>query len=157
MDDDDKPRSGEVVELFRRPDKRPPVRYSETLATEIAIAYATTAYGLRTLCKMHPEWPHRVTLFEWRLKYPDFDRAMDMARMERAGDFMDESVEIADDASRDTLNGEPNPVAVGRSKLQVEARQKWALMMCPERYGNRAEGYHSPDYLPQDEAIKYLK
>ena len=158
MDDEDAPpKGGEIID-FHQPWKKTPVRYSEALAEEIALIYANSCKGIPTLCAERlNSWPTPAAIWQWRRKYTDFDEAMDAARLNRAQAFADDTIEIADSIERDLLNGEPNPVAVARDKLRVEARQKWLLLMVPERYGNGADRNRSAGYLPQDEAIKYLK
>lgn len=157
MDDDGKPIDGEVIDFRSGRSLKNPIRYSDALAAEIAETYATTSKSITTLCATNRHWPSFQTLYGWRLKYPIFDQAMWLAQKMRAAAWVDEAVEIADDMTRDIHNGEPNPVAVARSKIRSDFRIKGAKLLDPETFGDRVEVRQTAAYLPQDEAIKYLK
>lgn len=158
MSDADTPQGGEVID-FKPPGRRSPTPYTTAIASEIAQTYATTAKGLPTLCRENHHWPAYVTIFQWRLKHPEFADAMLLAKMMRGEALGDEILEIADDDSKDVFDGMPNPVAVRRSDTRIAARVTWLKLMIPERYNNRLTdaASHTPGYLPQDEAIKLLK
>ena len=102
------------------------------------------------------------TLYEWRYKHRAFDEAFATAETMRASRFMHQTVEIADDDSRDLIEiGEgrviPNNAAVTRDRLRIETRLKAAARFDPQRFGDRVEQNVRVGFIPLDEAIHQLK
>lgn len=157
MDAPAHPYAGEFIDFFKSIDCSKAAKFTPALASEIIVTYISSSKSLHTLSEEHEHWPHFITITNWQLRYPEFGQAMAMAREMREDLLIDQCLEIADDASQDIVNGELNPVAVGRAKVRIETRFKHAAMVCPQKYGARVETYRPPGYFPQDEAIKYLK
>lgn len=155
---EDRPTAGgELIDFFSAVIERRGSKYTTALASEIVTTYLLSTKSLQTLCDEKGHWPHYITIFKWRLLHAEFGQAMELARQMRGDALLDQCIEIADDTSNDIVGGEPNPVAVGRSKVRIETRVKWVQLVCPEKYGQRSEGYRPPGYLPQEEAIRLLK
>ena len=141
--------------------QKPGGKYTAALGQEICDAMATSSLGLDALCKANKRWPTFVTVFHWRVKYPDFDRAFMLAQKMRAAMFMDEIIGIADDAQHDLIEVDgrmfPNPAAVQRAKVRCDFRERVAKRLDPATWGDKLEVNPGAGYLPQDEAIRLLK
>ncbi|RMF54176.1 MAG: hypothetical protein D6746_14800 [Bacteroidetes bacterium] len=96
--------------------------------------------------------PNKGVIWRWRHegKLPDanpemarFSHEMDEAMEQRADVIIDECQYIADDDSRDIIQGVngdiPNSAAVQRAKLRIDARKALAAYYARERYGKAAE------------------
>lgn len=140
-----------------------PTLYTPALAQKVCEAIATSTVGFERMRLAHPELPTVQTMFNWRRRYPEFDAAFQHAVDTRSTMLLFETVEIADDDSRDLIvvDGEtrPNPAAVQRSKLMNDTRFAAIKMMSPKVYGDKLDINASLNlgYLPQSEAIHLLK
>lgn len=97
--------------------------------------------SLRSICR-DESMPAKSTVFKWLAQLDDFADQYARAREAQADTLADEILEIADDASRDTIatekNGEQmNSEWVTRSRLRVDARKWLASKMAPKKYGDR--------------------
>jgi hypothetical protein len=151
--------------VFRQPDPPPipgqTVKYSPVICEEICHAVAVNPKGLDTLCRENKRWPSFVAIYNWRVKYEEFNRAFMLAQRMRAAMFMDQIVEITDDAANDLIEVEgrmlPNPVSVQRAKLRAEFRERVAKRLDPATWGDKIEYNQHPGYLPQDDVVRLLK
>jgi len=91
--------------------------------------------------------PSHWTVYQWLKKYPDFKTAYDEARSFQADTFVDEMIDIADNARNDwmerigrdgqSLGWVENGEAVRRSALRVDTRKHLAGLLAPRKYGAR--------------------
>jgi hypothetical protein len=83
------------------------------------------------------------TVSHWKDEHPEFAEAFAKAREDGFDALAAECLEIADDASRDTIHGKkgdfPDTEWIARSKLRVETRLKLLAKWDPKRYGERSE------------------
>lgn len=118
-----------------------PTDYTEELATEICMRLMD-GESLRNICK-DEHMPNKSTVFRWLEKegHP-FATKYARAREIQCEEFVDELIEIADDASLDELPGliEGTTVLnrdnIHRSKLRIETRQWVASKLLPKKYGS---------------------
>ena len=87
-----------------------------------------------------PGMPTRKTLYEWIAADKDVERRYAVALTSKADKYMDETISIADDGSQDTYtdkdgNERTDTEVLGRSKLRVETRMRYAALIAPKKYG----------------------
>lgn len=125
-----------------------PTKYTIELAQEICDAISCDSKGLRRLCEDHPHWPERRNIYHWMRKYPDFRLQYMQAKEHQIEALVDEILEIADDASHDTIiktdkNGNEyescNTEWMNRSRLRIETRKWLAAKLAPKIYGDKSK------------------
>ena len=93
--------------------------------------------------------PHRVTVFRWLTKHPEFAAAYREARLIAWEVMAEDLLDIADDGTNDwTTDGRGNPMLdhehVQRSRLRVDTR-KWVLAkVLPRRWGEKPADPEAP-------------
>ena len=92
-----------------------------------------------------PSWP---TVCRWVEDNEAFRAQYTRARNAQAQRWVDEIVEIADDASNDWIEGKDgqmvvNGEAIARSRLRVDTRKWIACKVLPKLYGDKIEHEHS--------------
>lgn len=119
-----------------RPSSRTPER--------VAAICARLAEGesLRSICR-DEGMPSKITVLRWLDADESFRAQYAQAREQGFDAMADQLLEIADDATRDTVDTEQGPRMdaewVARSRLRVDAR-KWLLSkLAPKKYGERAQ------------------
>lgn len=118
-----------------------PTLYSTELATVIC-ARMCSGLSLNKISKMD-DMPHHATIFEWLIKYPDFNEKYREAQGVRAETLMDELVDISDEPSDHSFRTATDPGGVAHRKLQIDTR-KWAISkMFPKKYGEKVETTHA--------------
>lgn len=120
--------------------------YDKEIVFPLILSEIEEGASLRSIL-VREDMPSRYAFFEW-LKY-DKEKANQYARAcdLRADIIFEEILNIADDASNDTIiteRGEiPNSEWIARSRLRVDSR-KWVLSkMNPKKYGDRIQNEHS--------------
>lgn len=142
-----------------------PVTYNSEIAEEICTKIATSSKGLRKLCKENPHWPDYGTIYDWRLKFPDFRAKWFESKRHQVEVLVDDLLEIADDGSQDSIikvddNGIErecyNTEYVNRSRIRIEVRKWLAAKLAPTMYGEKLS--HDPNsYTSQEDALKNLE
>lgn len=106
--------------------------------------------SLRTIC-LSDDMPNRSTVFRWLAdeSRKEFRDQYARAREAQADFLADEILEIADDASHDTLiktnpdgsdaRETANSEWINRSRLRVDARKWLASKLAPKKYGDKVE------------------
>lgn len=118
-----------------------PSTYSEKVAQKICDRIAE-GEPLRQICRDErmPAWR---TVYHWRSKNEEFAARLASARDMGADAIAEETIEIADDTSNDTIvteNGEkPNGEWIARSRLRVETRLKLLAKWSPKKYGEKID------------------
>ena len=136
---------------------RPPFPYNENLADEICGVIASSSKGLDPLCKENPHWPSRETIYQWLANNTAFSDKYARAKMQQAGVYVDEIIEISDDASRDAIINElgvtvSNHAAIARDKLRVDSRKLLASKLAPKVYGMHKPQEMAPEPVRPAEA-----
>ena len=138
---DDDANARTLEKAVRRKIGRPPI-YSKALGERVCNLIANGA-SLRQIEKMDG-LPNMVTVLKW-LADPDLKSFADHyehAREARAEGIFEESLDIADDASGDLLQGMNGPIgnsaAVNRSKLMVDTRKWFLARLAPKKFGEQA-------------------
>lgn len=84
--------------------------------------------------------PSRMTIKREQDRDPEFAAGMQMARQIAADIFVEEMMEIADDAKEDVRpDGTINYELVARSKLRIDQRRWTASRFDPARYGDKVQ------------------
>lgn len=117
-------------------------KYNPKIAIQICTEIATSAKSLKTICAKFNI--SNQTLFRWIAEREDFRKLYDEAKYAQADFLAEEMLEIADDATRDTIITEEgamieNKEWTNRSKLRVDARKWIASKLKPKKYGDKIE------------------
>lgn len=84
--------------------------------------------------------PSRQTIWREERRDPEFGKEMQMSRQIAADIFVEEMMEIADNASEDYRpDGSINYELVARSKLRIDQRRWTAARLDPLRYGDKVQ------------------
>ena len=117
---------------------KPPSKYSDELAETIC-ALLMEGQSLVHICSLD-NMPSRQTVARWLAAKPEFQQRYTQAREVQAEFMADELLELADDATEDlTGEGQPNRIAVQRSKLKIDTRKWVASKLLPRKYGDRID------------------
>jgi hypothetical protein len=117
-----------------------PSDYTPELAKEICEVIASSSKGLKRLCIDNPHWPNKDTIFTWLKKYHEFSDQYAHAKRCQIETFVDEIIEIADDASQDVFVNEQGTMVcnhefIARSRLRIDTRKWLASKLVPKVYG----------------------
>jgi hypothetical protein len=123
-----------------------PTTYTPEIAEAICEEIATTDHALHRICERE-DMPDHATVYRWLASNQDFCDKYARAR-ERQADFMaSQTVDIADDTSKD--NSFAGSVAVARSRLRIDARKWLASKLAPKKYGDKIDAtLQGPDGGP---------
>ncbi|MEQ5254196.1 ubiquitin carboxyl-hydrolase [Providencia sp. Je.9.19] len=105
-----------------------PSDYLPEVADDIC-ALLANGESLRKICKRQG-MPAIRTVMYWLQKHDDFMQQYVRAREGQAESLLEEILEIADDCS-------PDPAAVAKAKLQVDARKWYITKVAPKKYGDK--------------------
>ena len=115
-----------------------PSKYSDELVETIC-ALLMEGQSLVHICSLD-NMPSRQTVARWLAAKPDFQQRYKQAREVQAEFMADELLALADDATEDFYGeGQPNRVAVQRSKLKIDTRKWVASKLLPRKYGDRID------------------
>ena len=129
-----------------------PSGFTTAIADEICERIASTPRGLDFICSQDDSFPSARTVHLWLNQHPEFLQSYLRARERQAALLMDESLEIADDASSDTktlkrADGTEYEVCdsewISRSKLRVDTRMRMAGKLDPKKWGERQTLEHT--------------
>lgn len=120
-----------------------PSEYTQEIADRIC-AQLSEGISLRTVCKAD-DMPDKTTVFKWLRTYPEFLNQYTRAKDESADALVEESLDIADEASNDWMarNDPENPgwvvngEHIQRSRLRIETRKWMASKLKPKKYGEK--------------------
>lgn len=101
--------------------------------------------ALALVAVMRDVMPSKSAMLRWLAKYEDFRDHYARASAVRSGVFMEETIDITDNASNDWMeinDGEnrgwrANGENIQRSKLRVETRKWMAIKLLPKMYGDK--------------------
>lgn len=86
----------------------------------------------------NPHRPCSATLYNWRKAYPEFAEAADAARAFGAEFCADRALEVAEQATEETVR---------KAKLHVDALMQRAAFLAPERWGAKTARVAKPEPL----------
>ncbi|MBB6424962.1 terminase small subunit protein [Sphingopyxis sp. JAI128] len=118
-----------------------PSDYSKDIAAEICERLAD-GNSLRSICR-DDNMPDKGTVFRWLAAHEEFRDQYTCAREAQADTLFDEMLDIADDASKDVIEGAADPEHIQRTKLRIETRKWMAGKLRPKKYGDKIEHEHS--------------
>jgi hypothetical protein len=135
-----------------------PTKYSDDLANEIC-SQLSEGKSLVTVCK--PEsMPHRVTIFRWFDKHPEFRNKYDAAKDESADYLVEEMVDIADNQTAQPVLVDGIPLEVGgkivlksdaagvaHARLRIDTRKWYASKLKPKKYGDGRQDLESAESI----------
>lgn len=92
----------------------------------------------------------------WRVKFDRFDKMVQLAIRERSYAYVEEMIEIADDATDDAIMGSTGPIvngkAIRRAELMINTRKFLAAKMLPKVFGDKTQmeltGADGKDLVP---------
>jgi hypothetical protein len=121
---------------------RPPMEYNPDIGAEICVRLSK-GQSLTAICDLQ-HMPSVPTVYGWIRKEASFASDYVRAREEQAHTLFDECLDIADDASNDTLADDEggvtvNTIAVTRAKLRIDTRLRMAAKLSPKVYSERSE------------------
>lgn len=95
--------------------------------------------SLRSICGT-PGMPNRATIFRWLADDPEFARGYSAAREMQMTFLLEETLDIADDGTRDKVVDDDGTErvdhdAINRSRLRVDTRKWLAAKLAPKKYG----------------------
>lgn len=125
-----------------------PMPYDPEVGALICERIASEPVSLKRICEAEG-MPSMATVFRWLAASEEFSKLYAGAREAQADLLFDETLEIADDSSKDwverkhfagddespQLNGE----AVARSRLRIDTRKWIASKLKPKKYGEKLE------------------
>jgi len=122
-----------------------PTDYTVELADVICERLAN-GESMRSVCR-DESTPAMTTVFRWLREKDDFRAQYAIATEERAEAFVEDMVDIADNATNDWMksNGEDNEgyrlngESIQRSRLRVDTRKWAASKMKPKKYGDKIQ------------------
>ena len=121
---------------------RPGWDYTESLGKEICETLATSPHGLKTLCKMHKNWPGYNVIYKWVFQFSDFANMYAHAREMQQEVLVNEMMEISTNREHDfytTEKGEvPNMARIARDKL-IADNTKWSAARLNRRYREKQQ------------------
>lgn len=120
-----------------------PTGFTQEFADRFSALVATQRKGIRRLCAENPDLPCSETIRLWLHRHETFFAQYARAKTMQADLMEEEIVDISDDDSRDTIDGDngpqPNSEWIARSKLRVDTR-KWLMSkLAPKKYGEKLE------------------
>lgn len=131
-----------------------PTSFTPELGDFICAEISTSHKSLRTICKPD-NMPCVQTVLNWLRTNDDFLAQYTRAKEEQADMLVEETLEIADDSTNDTIEGQYGPMEnkewVNRSKLRVDTRKWIASKLKPKKYGEKIE--HSGEVKGTQEII----
>jgi hypothetical protein len=121
-----------------------PTDYNQELANLICERVATHEIGLKRLCAMYDDMPAKITINQWRNKYPEFATQYAQAKISQIETLVDEIIDIADDSTQDEIINDQgtrvcNSEFIARSRLRIDTRKWLASKLVPRLYGDKEE------------------
>lgn len=122
-------------------DRGRPSKYTQETADKICEIISSSNRSLANICKeIHVDLS---TVFRWMNDNEHFCNQYARAKELQADFLAEEIIEIADDSSKDTIDGAFGPLEnkewTNRSKLRVDARKWVASKLKPKKYGDKLE------------------
>lgn len=119
-----------------------PTEYCPELAKLICERVATHEVGLQRLCAMYDDMPAKITINQWRNKYPEFAAQYAQAKISQIEALVDEIIDIADDSTQDEIINDQgvrvcNSEHIARSRLRIDTRKWLAAKLMPRLYGDK--------------------
>jgi|SRR6185503_4039445 len=129
--------------------------YNEEIAQEICDCIATSSFGIRKLAKKNPHWPSVAHIFRWLHNNALFREQYMRAKQSQIESFIDDVIDIADDASNDWMENENGTIVanhdhINRARLRIDTRKWIASKLAPKIYGDaKVEKGNEDDAISQ--------
>lgn len=95
--------------------------------------------SLRSVLRDNPDLPDMKTIFKWMREHEIFLQQYARAKQEAADAMAEEILEIADDDSKDKVEGKSDMGVIMRSRVRIDTR-KWLMSkMKPKKYGDKLD------------------
>lgn len=123
-----------------------PSSYTPEIGAKICEEIATTTKSLGAICDEDDALPDARTVWRWLNQFEEFRQSYSLARERQQELVAEECIEIADDASNDTITKTSrsgveyeaaNHEWISRSALRVSTRLKLMEKLSPKKYGAR--------------------
>lgn len=117
-----------------------PSKYTPELGKEIGDAISSSELGLIHLVNANPHWPHRSTIFEWRLKFPEFEDIYSRAKQEQTEVVLEFMQELMNEPHK-SEDPETGLVKIDVPMLNLKLNHmKWhAAKLKPKKFGDAKE------------------
>jgi hypothetical protein len=124
-----------------------PTAYTRALGDKICEVIATTAKPLDQICSENEGFPTPAMLYRWLRQYQEFRESYRAARIDQSTVLADQILELADterlgkmmiqkeDGTRYVRVGD----MIGRTKVQIAARQWLLARLDPKKWGAKLE------------------
>ena len=123
-----------------------PSKYTKALANLICERVATHDIGLQRLCDMYDDMPAKITINQWRYKYPEFSTQYTLAKMIQV-ELLAESIDDMAHEIGTYVDGEGNTRIdagfVAWQRLKIDTRKFTSSKLLPKIYGA-----HKPNDIP---------
>ena len=129
--------------------------FNEEIAQEICHGIATSSFGIRKLKKQNKHWPSVETIFRWLHDNASFRQQYTRAKQEQIESYIDDVIDIADDATNDWMVNEKGTIVanhdhINRARLRIDTRKWIASKLAPKIYGAKNEPQDSGSYLEKE-------
>lgn len=125
-----------------------PSKYTKKLAVKFCYIISTSSLGIKRICESHKDMPTEKTIHNWLNNNKEFLQLYTRAKEFQADFMIDETIDIADDGTNDTIiiqmpSGAEREVEnkewTNRSKLRIETRKWIASKLKPKKYGDKLD------------------
>lgn len=120
-----------------------PSKYTKELGEEICNTLSVSIDGLRRICAANAHFPESSTIKEWRHNNKEFSALYEAAKLKQALGFAEDIIDIVDYNIEDMIMTDkgltPNPVAIARARLRMDARKWIACKLLPKVYGEKVQ------------------
>lgn len=120
-----------------------PSKYTKELGEEICNTLSVSIDGLRRICAANAHFPESSTIKEWRHTNKEFSALYEAAKLKQALGFAEDIIDIVDYNIEDMIMTDkgltPNPVAIARARLRMDARKWIACKLLPKVYGEKVQ------------------
>ena len=119
-----------------------PSTYNDKIGEEICLIVSTTPKMLEDICAENPQFPDAKTVYEWRIKYPEFGQKYTIAKQEQievlVSTILFKVRKREDDFFMNGDNKVVNTAAINRLRMEVDAIKWFAGKLAPKLYGEKA-------------------
>lgn len=125
-----------------------PSKYTKKLAVKFCYIISTSSLGIKRICEKYKDMPTEKTIHNWLNSDKEFLQLYTRAKEFQADFMIDETIDIADDGTNDTIiiqmpSGAEREVEnkewTNRSKLRIETRKWIASKLKPKKYGDKLD------------------
>lgn len=113
--------------------------YTPEMGNRICHLVATTTLGTNKLCRIHDDLPRESTVYEWRIRHPDFAEIYAKAKAQQAQLLAESIFELCDVETYEDEKGvhRIDPGIMARQRLKVDSVKWFASKLAPKIYGDK--------------------